>query len=45
MARRTTVVLENDLEGGPGDEIVRFGLGGAEYEIDFNEKNAKAFRH
>ncbi|MBO0815528.1 MAG: Lsr2 family protein [Actinobacteria bacterium] len=29
---------------GPADETVRFGLGGAEYEIDLSSKNAKAFR-
>jgi hypothetical protein len=45
MATKTTVVLEDDLDGGPADETVRFGLGGAEYEIDLNTKNATAFRH
>jgi len=44
MAQRVTVALEDDLEGGPADETVRFGLGGAEYEIDLNTKNAAAFR-
>ena len=44
MAIRTTVALEDDLDGGPADETVRFGLGGAEYEIDLNKKNARAFR-
>jgi Lsr2 len=34
MAQRVTAALEDDLEGGPADETVRFGLGGAEYEID-----------
>jgi hypothetical protein len=38
-----TVVLEDDLDGGPADETVRFGLGGAEYEIDLSKKNAAAF--
>ena len=45
MAQRVTVALEDDLEGGPADETVRFGLGGAEYEIDLSKKNARAFRH
>jgi|SRR5215472_5770898 len=44
MATRTTITLEDDLEGGPADETVRFGLGGAEYEIDLNSRNAAAFR-
>jgi hypothetical protein len=44
MAQKKTVALEDDLDGGPADETVRFGLGGAEYEIDLSKKNAKAFR-
>src|SRR5215468_3259232 len=44
MATKMTVVLEDDLDGGPADETVRFGVGGAEYEIDLNKKNARAFR-
>ena len=44
MAQKVTVTLEDDLDGGPADETVRFGLGGAEYEIDLSKKNARAFR-
>ncbi len=44
MAQKTTVALEDDLDGGPADETVRFGLGGATYEIDLSKKNAAAFR-
>jgi hypothetical protein len=44
MAQRVTVALEDDLDGGPADETVRFGFGGAEYEIDLSKKNAAAFR-
>jgi hypothetical protein len=44
MAQKITVALEDDLDGGPADETVRFGLGGAEYEIDLSKKNAAAFR-
>ena len=44
MAQKITIALEDDLDGGPADETVRFGLGGAEYEIDLSKKNAKAFR-
>jgi hypothetical protein len=44
MAQKITVALEDDLDGGPADETVRFGLGGADYEIDLSTKNANAFR-
>jgi hypothetical protein len=44
MAQKVTVALEDDLDGGPADETVRFGLGGTEYEIDLSTKNATAFR-
>ena len=44
MAQKITVALEDDIDGGPADETVRFGLGGAEYEIDLSTKNATAFR-
>jgi hypothetical protein len=44
MATRITVELEDDLDGGPAVETFRFGLGGSEYEIDLNKKNAKRFR-
>jgi hypothetical protein len=44
MATKTVVELEDDLEGGPADETMRFGLDGSWYEIDLNKKNAKAFR-
>jgi hypothetical protein len=44
MAMKMTVALEDDLDGGPADETVRFAVGGTDYEIDLNKKNAKAFR-
>jgi hypothetical protein len=44
MAQKITVALEDDLDGGPADETVPFGLGGADYEIDLSTKNADAFR-
>jgi hypothetical protein len=44
MAQRVTVALEDDLDGGPADETVRFAFGGADYEIDLSKKNASAFR-
>jgi hypothetical protein len=44
MAQKITVALEDDLDGGPADETVRFGIGGVDYEIDLSKKNAAAFR-
>jgi hypothetical protein len=44
MAQKITVALEDDLDGAPADETVRFGLNGTEYEIDLSKKNATTFR-
>jgi hypothetical protein len=44
MAQKITVELQDDLDGGPADTTVRFGVDGAEYEIDLSTKNAAAFR-
>ena len=44
MATKVTVTLEDDLDGGPAEERVRFGVGDTEYEIDLNNENALAFR-
>jgi Lsr2 len=44
MAQRVTVELEDDLDGGPADQTLRFGLGGMDYEIDLSKKNASKFR-
>jgi hypothetical protein len=44
MATKITIALEDDLDGGPADETVRFAIGGTEYEIDLNNKHAAAFR-
>jgi hypothetical protein len=44
MAMKIAVALEDDLDGGPANETVRFGLGSAQYEIDLNKTNARAFR-
>ena len=44
MATKVTIALEDDLDGGPADETVRFGLDGTEYQIDLTKKNARAFR-
>jgi hypothetical protein len=44
MAQKITVALEDDLDGGPADETLRFVIGTAEYEIDLSKKNARALR-
>jgi len=44
MAQKVTVALEDDLDGGPAAETVRFAFAGSEYEIDLSKKNAAAFR-
>jgi len=44
MAQKRTVVLEDDLDGGPADETVRFTIDGAAYEIDLNKTHARALR-
>ena len=44
MATKITIALEDDLEGGPADETVRFAVGGTQYEIDLSKKHAAAFR-
>ena len=42
MAQKVTVALEDDLDGGPADETVRFGFEGTDYEIDLSATNARA---
>ena len=44
MAQKITVTLEDDLDGSPADGTLRFGLDGAEYEIDLSQKNADTLR-
>ena len=44
MAQKIIVTLEDDLDGRPADETVRFALRGTDYEIDLSTKNANAFR-
>src|SRR6202035_4948361 len=44
MAQKVTFALEDDLDGGPADETVRFGVDGTDYAIDLRTSNAAAFR-
>ena len=44
MASVTTISLVDDIDESAANETVQFGLDGAQYEIDLNEKNAKKLR-
>ncbi|EFC80220.1 Lsr2 family protein [Parafrankia sp. EUN1f] len=44
MAQKTIVSLIDDISGETADETIRFGLDGAQYEIDLSEENATKLR-
>lgn len=44
MAQTVKIILEDDLDGGPADETIRFGLDGNSYEIDLSSANADKLR-
>jgi hypothetical protein len=44
MAKKTTVLLVDDLNGEPADTTLRFGLDAREYEVDLTEENARELR-
>lgn len=44
MAQKTEVQLIDDLDGAEADETIRFGLDGAQYEIDLSERHATELR-
>ena len=44
MAQKVKIILEDDLDGGPADETVRFGLDGGQFEIDLSSANAARLR-
>jgi hypothetical protein len=44
MAKKTTVMLIDDLTGDPADTTVRFGLDSREYELDLTDTNARELR-
>ena len=44
MAQKIQTVFVDDLDGTEAEGTVRFGLDGAEYEIDLNAAHAKALR-
>ncbi len=43
MAQRTQILYVDDIDGSEAEGTVRFGLDGAEYEIDLNKKHAAQF--
>ena len=44
MAQKIQTLYIDDLDGSAAEGTVLFGLDGTEYEIDLNEKHAKALR-
>jgi hypothetical protein len=44
MAKQTTTLLIDDLDGRAADETVRFALDGQELEIDLSKSNANKLR-
>ena len=44
MAQKVNIILVDDLDGSDATQTVSFGLDGANYEIDLNDKNANALR-
>ena len=45
MAKRTEVVLVDDVDGGTADLTVQFALDGSSYEIDLSSQNADRLRN
>jgi hypothetical protein len=43
-AQKVAVQLVDDLQGGPAQETLRFGIDGADYEINLNSRNAERFQ-
>ena len=44
MAQKIQTLFIDDLDGSEAEGTVRFGLDGAEYEIDLNAEHAQALR-
>lgn len=44
MARKTQVILIDDIDGSEATGTVSFGLDGVAYEIDLNDDNAQQLR-
>ncbi|MDQ0731781.1 histone-like nucleoid-structuring protein Lsr2 [Arthrobacter sp. B1I2] len=44
MAKKTVVLLEDDIDGSEASQTVSFALDGTEYEIDLNDSHANELR-
>ncbi|MBT2566993.1 Lsr2 family protein [Arthrobacter sp. ISL-85] len=44
MAKKTVVLLEDDIDGSEATETLSFALDGSEYEIDLNDGHASELR-
>ncbi|MGP9684042.1 histone-like nucleoid-structuring protein Lsr2 [Brachybacterium sp. AOP3-A1-3] len=44
MARKTRIILSDDLDGSAATSTIGFTLDGVTYEIDLNDKNAQKLR-
>ncbi|CAN7507548.1 Lsr2 family protein [Pseudarthrobacter oxydans] len=44
MAKKTVVLLEDDIDGSKASETLSFALDGSDYEIDLNEGHANELR-
>lgn len=44
MAKKTVVLLIDDVDGGDATQTITFALDGVAYEIDLNDKNAAKLR-
>jgi len=44
MVKRTKIVIEDDVDGGPATTTIRFAVDGTSYEIDLNDANATKMR-
>jgi hypothetical protein len=44
MAKKTVVLLEDDIDGSEASETISFALDGSEYEIDLSEAHASELR-
>jgi hypothetical protein len=45
MAQRITTLFIDDIDGGEAEGTIRFGLDGAEYEIDLNAEHSEELRN
>jgi len=44
MARKTVIILEDDVDGSTAEETIQFSIDGLTYEIDLSGTNAKKLR-